>query len=187
MFPFLQQIFPFLPQIFPFLHQKSFHFTKNISTFTTNLTILTTDLSIIMTNVWIATFVHIWTQPSHWCSYLLVVTPCEILTRDIAHRKTSQLASVQTETSYEQGYRGRAKPNVKCDPLEFCVGTGRWFGFRKCYSGVMPMFVWFRAPIKGLGFLYFVSWTDEARSKPGETSSNKNFNWWAEMFLADCS
>ena len=54
----------------------------------------------------------------------------------------------------------------------------------------MPIFVWFQAPIKGLGFLYFVSWTDKARSKPGEMSSYKNFDWWAEIcfrFASLCS
>ena len=28
-----------------------------------------------------------------------------------------------TETSYEQGYRVRAKPNVECDPVEFHVNA----------------------------------------------------------------
>ena len=50
-----------------------------------------------------------------------------------------------TETSYEQGHWGRAKPNVECDPVEFSVGTGKviwlWKEFRDCYSGVMPTFV----------------------------------------------
>ena len=62
--------------------------------------------------------------------------------------------------------------------------------FCNCHSGVMPIFVWFQAPIKGLGFLYFVSWTDKARSKPGEMSSYKNFDWWAEIcfrFASLCS
>ena len=66
---------------------------------------------------------------------------------------------------------------MECDLVEFSVGTGKviwlWKEFRDCYSGVMPTCVWFQAPINGLGFLYFVSWTDEARSKPGKTSSNK--------------
>ena len=95
-----------------------------------------------------------------------------------------------TETSYEQGHWGRAKPNVECDPIEFSVGTGKviwlWKEFCDYYSGVMPTFVWFRAPIKGLGFLYFVSGTDETVSKPGRMSSNKkNFDWWAEMFFGE--
>ena len=31
----------------------------------------------------------------------------------------------QRKTSYEHGHRGRAKPNVECDPVEFSVGTGK--------------------------------------------------------------
>ena len=35
-------------------------------------------------------------------------------------------------------------------------------------------------------FLYFMSWTDEPGSKPGETSSNKKFfHWWAEIFFGE--
>ena len=88
----------------------------------------------------------------------------------------------KTYAFYCQGARNHTNVGITPETVTkfFSKGKDRIPRSATLYPGVPVHFVtvtlaWFRAPIKGLGFLYFVSWTDEAGSKPGETPSNKKF------------
>ena len=137
-----------------------------------------------------------------WCNGLLeefTQSGSALSCRRPIHRKTSQLTSrklerkirgLSTSTNGNQlstripGIERSATWNAILKSLTSVRGRRFDFEieFRNSHSiaTVMPMFLWFQTPTKGLGFLYFVSWTDETRSKPGETSPNKKIwlvNW----------